>query len=100
MEKQKTLGVTEARFGLTLLICGLVAIGYIVLLRTGITNDAAVEQRHDIELAPRIALKTTPDEEPPTVLPLKPEASFPPRPERSLLPKHGEDKNSTDLQRR
>ena len=100
MEKQKTLGVTEARFGLTLLICGLVAIGYIVLLRLGSPSDTQVETRIDIEPSPRIALKSTPDEEQPTVLPLKPEVATPPRPERSMLPGNNDDKSSTDLQRR
>jgi hypothetical protein len=100
MEKQKTLGVTEARFGLTLLICGLVAIGYIVLLRLGSSNDASVENRNDIEKSPRVAIRQTPDEEQPTVLPLKPEDATTTRPERSMLPTHGNDKNSADLQRR
>ena len=85
MEKQKTLGVTEARFGLTLLICGLVAIGYIVLLRLGGTSQASVEHRNDIDPSPRIA-RVQPEEEQPTVLPLTPEDATPPRPERSAAP--------------
>jgi hypothetical protein len=35
MDNERNLGVTEARFALTLLTCLLVAIGYVVLLRLG-----------------------------------------------------------------
>ena len=34
MDKERNLGVTEARFALTILTCLLVAIGYIALLAT------------------------------------------------------------------
>lgn len=99
MEKERVLGVTEARFGLTILICGLVAIGYIVLLRLGSSNEASVELRHEIEPSQRLALKT-PDEDQPTVLPLKPETATPQHHERSLLPGRDDDKSSTEIQRR
>lgn len=95
MEKQKVLGVTEARFGLTILICGLVAIGYIVLLRLSPSNDTSVEPRLD---TPRIASK--PDEDQLTVLPLKPEPTSPSQPERSMLPTPEDGKTSSDIQRR
>jgi hypothetical protein len=101
-KKEKTLGVTEARFGLTILICGLVAIGYIVLLRLGSTSEALVEHRQEIE--PRIASKPTPDEDQPTVLPIKPESSNPQarlqQPERSLLPSPDDGKSPAEVQRR
>jgi hypothetical protein len=105
MEKERALGVTEARFGLTILICGLVAIGYIVLLRLGSTSQASLEQRYEIESGPRIARKEPkPDESEPTVLPLKPEGSDPlraaQRPEHSMLPGPVDDNGSTEFQRR
>ena len=98
MEKERTLGVTEARFGLTILICGLVAIGYIVLLRLGSTNEApssdgpksiqpTESRRND---AGRRPANRAPDRNP------KPRNA----PERSLLPGAADDKNSTDVQRR
>jgi hypothetical protein len=69
----RNLGVTEARFGLTLLICGLVAIGYIVLLRLGATNDTTVEIRPDID-PPAIAhAQPVPSDDEPRVLPIQTE---------------------------
>jgi hypothetical protein len=69
----RNLGVTEARFGLTLLICGLVAIGYIVLLRLGTTNDVAVENRPD-NGPPAIAhVQAPPPDDEPRVLPIQTE---------------------------
>ncbi|HEX4413344.1 MAG TPA: hypothetical protein VH107_06920 [Lacipirellulaceae bacterium] len=97
MEKQKVLGVTEARFGLTILICGLVAIGYIVLLRLSPSNDASVEPRLE---TPRIASKPAPDEDQLTVLPLRPEPAPPSQPERSMLPAPVDGKTSSNVQRR
>jgi hypothetical protein len=50
MEKERNLGVTEARFALTLLTCLLVAVGYVALLRlggTGGTKETAVEPGQD-----------------------------------------------------
>jgi hypothetical protein len=44
MDKQeRNLGVTEARFALTLLTCLLVAVGYVVLLRLGGTKDPTTD---------------------------------------------------------
>jgi hypothetical protein len=45
MDDERNSGVTEARFALTLLICLLVAIGYIVLLRLGNSGESMVEVR-------------------------------------------------------
>ena len=42
MDEERNLGVTEARFALTLLTCLLVAIGYVALLRLGGTKDTSV----------------------------------------------------------
>jgi len=47
MEKERNLGVTEARFALTLLTCLLVAIGYVALLRLGPTRETTVESGSD-----------------------------------------------------
>jgi hypothetical protein len=77
MEKERNLGVTEARFALTLLTCLLVAIGYVALLRLGGSKDTAVEPGSDDVPPPSIAgpeLPPPPSELPPIVLPLdKPE---------------------------
>jgi hypothetical protein len=75
MEKERNLGVTEARFALTLLTCLLVAIGYVALLRLGGSKDTAVEPGSDDVPPPGIAgpATTTPSviEPPPIVLPLE-----------------------------
>ena len=47
MEKDRNLGVTEARFALTLLTCLLVAIGYVALLRVGGTKETDVDPGQD-----------------------------------------------------
>jgi hypothetical protein len=68
MGNEQNTGVTEARFALTLIICGLVAIGFIVLMRLdGGSNDSPTEVRADVVVPP-----TAPTEEPilPRVLPL------------------------------
>ena len=49
MDNDRNLGVTEARFGLTLLICLLVAIGYVLLLRLGSPGESAIEVGTAIE---------------------------------------------------
>ena len=73
-DNKRNLGVTEARFGLTLLICGLVAIGYIVLLRLGITNETTVELRPGITASPPAHADTSPpDDQQPRVLPIETE---------------------------
>jgi len=77
MDKERNLGVTEARFALTLLTCLLVAIGYVALLRLGGTKDPSVDVSSDDTPSPSIAGPATPPtkiEPPPRVLPLdKPE---------------------------
>jgi hypothetical protein len=44
MDQDRNLGVTETRFALTLVICLLVAVGYVVLLRLGGSGESAVER--------------------------------------------------------
>src|SRR4029079_13580296 len=77
MEKERNLGVTEARFALTLLTCLLVAIGYVALLRLGGTTDPSADASPDDPSPPSIAGPDTPPlklEPAPRVLPLdKPE---------------------------
>jgi hypothetical protein len=68
MKDDRTTGVTEARFALTLVICVLVAIGYILLLRLGGGSDhSPIEVRPDV-----LAQPTLPKEDPnrPRVLPV------------------------------
>jgi hypothetical protein len=48
MNDDRNLGVTEARFALTLLICLLVAIGYVLLLRLGSSGDSTIEVRQNV----------------------------------------------------
>jgi hypothetical protein len=78
MEKERNLGVTEARFALTLLTCLLVAIGYVALLRLGGSKDPSVDNSSDdasppsivgpetppikVEAAPRVLTLDKPDE--------------------------------------
>jgi hypothetical protein len=77
MEKERNLGVTEARFALTLLTCLLVAIGYVALLRLGGSKDPSVDLSPDDPSPPSfvgpptLPIKAEPE---PRVLPLdKPE---------------------------
>lgn len=44
MDQDRNLGVTEARFALTIVICLLVAVGYVALLRFGGSGKATVEE--------------------------------------------------------
>ena len=55
MDQERNLGVTEARFALTILTCLLVAIGYIALLRLGGTKDLTVDAGPDDVSPPSIA---------------------------------------------
>jgi hypothetical protein len=75
MDKERNLGVTEARFALTILTCLLVAIGYIALLRLGGTKDASLDVAPDDTSPPSIAATETPpptkSEPEPRVLPLE-----------------------------
>jgi hypothetical protein len=72
MDEERNLGVTEARFALTILTCLLVAIGYIALLKLGGTKDTSADVGPD-DASPPIAesppLKVA--EPPPRVLPLE-----------------------------
>jgi hypothetical protein len=53
MDDDRNKGVTEARFALTLVICGLVAIGYVVLLRlSGGPSHSTIEIRPDVFVLP------------------------------------------------
>lgn len=69
MDNNRNLGVTEARFALTLLICVLVAVGYVVLLRLGGTGET-VEIRPEVDPRPPAARVDTPttSEDQPLVL--------------------------------
>jgi len=60
MDKERNLGVTEARFALTLLTCLLVAIGYIALLRLGGTKDVSLDAGTDDGSSAIIAGPATP----------------------------------------
>lgn len=75
MDQERNLGVTEARFALTLLTCLLVAIGYIALLRLGGAKEPMVEPgtddvsppkvvEHDNELLPRVLPIEKPENRP------------------------------------
>ena len=79
MDDDRNLGVTEARFALTLLICLLVAIGYVVLLRLGGTSDSAIEIRPGVATQPVDPPANHDDE--PRVLPIEPQLAE--RPERA-----------------
>jgi hypothetical protein len=53
MDEDRNLGVTEARFALTLLICLLVAVGYVVLLRIGGSTASTIEVSPNIVSQPQ-----------------------------------------------
>jgi hypothetical protein len=55
MDQDRNLGVTEARFALTIVICLLVAVGYVALLRLGGTGESTVEERVESATPPEIA---------------------------------------------
>jgi hypothetical protein len=74
MDEERNLGVTEARFALTILTCLLVAIGYIALLRLGGTKDPSVDVSPDDSSPPSVVEHATPPakgEPSPIVLPLQ-----------------------------
>jgi hypothetical protein len=60
MEKERNLGVTEARFALTLLSCSLVAVGYIAILRLAGPKDTVVDVAPDGMSVPRVATPLAP----------------------------------------
>ncbi|MFO0788030.1 MAG: hypothetical protein U0805_01145 [Pirellulales bacterium] len=76
MDQERNLGVTEARFGLTLVICMLAAIGFFVLLRLGNTSEPTMVEirpaasQQDPEQAPQV-----PDDQP-QVLPVQSEPRY------------------------
>jgi hypothetical protein len=43
MDEDRNTGVTEARFALTIVICLLVAIGYLMLARLGSSGESTIE---------------------------------------------------------
>src|SRR3954462_2898476 len=76
MDKERNLGVTEARFALTLMTCLLVAIGYLALLRLGGSKDTATDVGPDDASSSSIAGPILPSppikaEPEPHVLPLE-----------------------------
>lgn len=73
MDEERNLGVTEARFALTILTCLLVAIGYVALLKLGGTKDTSIDVGPDDVSTPSIAGSSPvkPAEPPPRVLPLE-----------------------------
>jgi hypothetical protein len=77
MDEDRSIGVTEARFGLTVLICLLVAIGYLVLMRLGGgSSDSTVELRPDNVTPPIAQNDETPvDPDQPKVLVIVPEGT-------------------------
>jgi len=102
MKDNRTPVVTEARFALTILICVLVAVGYIALWRLSGPGESPMEV-HKPTVMP---LETAPDETEPLVLPTdaqkrqiskRPsETATPSARNYGVLPASGED----DLQRR
>ena len=73
VERERDLGVTEARFALTLLTCFLVAVGYIVLLRLAGGKDPALDAAPDDVTPPVASAPAEPqaNELQPHVLPLE-----------------------------
>jgi len=87
MDDERNLGVTEARFALTILTCLLVAIGYIALLRWGGTKDPTADISPDDPAGTVMTqpLDLKPSEPTPRVVPLDPDNGRPglaERPER------------------
>lgn len=74
MDDEQNLGVTEARFALTILTCLLVAIGYIALLRLAGTKDPSIDVSPD-ENSAAVTEPVRPKESEPTlrVVPLDPD---------------------------
>ena len=48
MDDERTTAVTDTRFVLTLVICLLLAAGYLVLLRLGGTGESTIETRQEV----------------------------------------------------
>jgi hypothetical protein len=98
MDQERNLGVTEARFALTLLTCLLVAIGYVALLRIGGTKDPAAESGSEDVSPPITSMPEPPHtEEPqPRVLPLE----KPDSPHASLTDRNAAPTPSANPERR
>ena len=102
MQDNRTPVVTEARFALTILICVLVAVGYVVLWRLSGPGESPMEV-HKPEVTP---FQEAPDETEPLVLPTDPQkpqmtrrpsdSASPPGRNYGVLPASGAD----ELQRR
>jgi|RhiMethySRZTD1v2_1073278.scaffolds.fasta_scaffold4002956_2 hypothetical protein len=102
MDNNRTPVVTEARFALTILICVLVAVGYVVLLRLSGPSDSPMEVQKPV-VTPHEMVH---DETEPLVLPIdkqKPQMTKRPGDPKTtsahnygVLPASGAD----DLQRR
>ena len=79
MEKERNLGVTEARFALTILTCALVAIGYIAVLRLAGPKDSLTDTTPDGTPVPQVSAPVAPapvDLEPrPRVVPITTDAN-------------------------
>ncbi len=67
MNDDRNLGATENRFALTLVICLLMAVGYLVLLRLGGPSDSTIEVRPNPVPQPVVAHE---DDNQPRVLPV------------------------------
>lgn len=91
MEEERNLGVTDTRFALTILMCALVALGYIALLRLGAPKDSAGDS-DPVDSSPAIAVspplpKPSDTEPAPQVLPLDDRtAKRPPQPSNRNSP--------------
>lgn len=70
MEDTRT-PVTEARFALTILICVLVAVGYVVLLKLSGPNETPVEVQKPVAITPLDEIRN--DDTMPLVLPTDPQ---------------------------
>jgi hypothetical protein len=55
MDPERNIGVTETRFALTLLICLLVAVGYVVLLRLAGGEETALDADISVATQPPLA---------------------------------------------
>jgi len=111
MDQDQNLGVTEARFALTIVICLLVAVGYVALMRLGGGSEPVVDEGPDsgaqVQIAP---IDPTPPDNAndPEVLPVIPMISTRPdavRPPALEIQRNGSDATgvpdaSFDSQRR
>lgn len=84
MDQDRNLGVTEARFALTIVICLLVAVGYVALLRWGGTGSATVDDGTPVEIV-QIEPPPVNNSNDPEVLPVDPpKVSNRPEPPKAL----------------